>query len=280
MVYGVLRLINFAHGDVYMVGAYIGFYAAQWFGFVDPNNEISLAHSLLLIPIAMAGCIALGLLIERVAYRPLRYAPRLTALITAIGVSLFLEYGGQILFGTDPKAFPRLSETGIPPVTICDGSVVIPREDIVIFVVAVLLMIALQFMVKRTKIGKAMRAVSHDREAASLMGINVDKIIMVTFIIGSGFAGAAGVLAGVKYHQLQPLMGLYAGLKAFVAAVLGGIGNVPGAMAGGIIMGIAEIMVVGYLDSSLRDAIVFGILIIILVFRPTGLFGTGSVERA
>jgi len=278
MVYGVLRLINFAHGDVYMVGAYIGFYAAHWLGLVQPGNEISLVRALEVMPIAMVGCVALGLLIERVAYRPLRRAPRLTALITAIGVSLFLEYGGQLLFGTDPKPFPRLpQESGLGQAV---QGVVISKEDVLIVSVAVLLMIALQFIVYRTRAGKAMRAVSYDREAASLMGINVDKVIALTFVIGSAFAGAAGVLAGVKFHQLQPLMGLYAGLKAFVAAVLGGIGSVPGAMVGGLVMGIAEVMVVGYWESSLRDAIVFGILIAILVFRPTGIFGRGRVEKA
>jgi len=276
MVYGVLRLINFAHGDVYMVGAYVGFYSARWLGLVEPENEISLSRVMIVIPIAMLVCILLGLAIERVAYRPLRHAPRLTALITAIGVSLFLEYGGQLLFGTDPKPFPKLPGSEEP--LFKTGSIMVAREDVLIIAISVLLMIVLQFIVQRTKAGKAMRAVSYDREAASLMGINVDRVIALTFLIGSAFAGAAGVLYGLRDHQLQPLLGLNAGLKAFVAAVLGGIGNVPGAMAGGVIMGMVEALVKGW-QSALRDAIVFGILILILVFKPSGLFGRGTVEK-
>jgi branched-chain amino acid transport system permease protein len=277
MVYGVLRLINFAHGDVYMVGAFIAFYV------------IGVAH-LGLFPalvISMLGCAALGVIIERAAYRPLRTHPRLAALITAIGVSLLLENGGQLLFGPEPKPFPR--EILVGPVAAALGpasasveratGIIVAKEQMLIIISALAMMGALQLFVARTKAGRAMRAVAADRATASLMGIDTDSIISLTFALGSALAAAAGVLVSLEVGQIDPLMGLIPGLKAFVAAVLGGIGNIPGAMAGGVVMGIAECLVVGYVSSSYRDAIAFAILIAILLVKPTGLTGKGQVEK-
>ena len=227
---------------------------------------------------AMIGCAALGVLIERAAYRPLRNAPRLTALITAIGVSFLLENGGQLVFGASPRRFPQLMNAERPVINI--GGVIVTGQDIIILTVCLLLLVVLEFIVKRTKPGKAMRAVALDRETASLMGINVNNIIALTFVIGSAFAGTAGVLVAMRDPSIDPLMGLLPGIWAFVAAVLGGIGSIPGAMLGGFFIGIAKVMVIGYWRSTLADAIVFGLLILILVARPTGLLGHGMVEKA
>ena len=277
MVYGVLRLINFAHGDVYMVGAFIAFYVVNY-------AHVGLFAALV---ISMIACAALGVIIERGAYRPLRNHPRLAALITAIGVSLFLENGGQLLFGAEPQPFPRDLLTG--PVATGLGAasaaiertthVIINQEQILIILASLAMMAGLQIFVRRTKVGKAIRAVALDRHTASLMGINTDTIISLTFVIGSALAAAAGVLVSLEVGQIDPIMGLMPGLKAFVAAVLGGIGNIPGAMIGGVIMGIAEFLVVGYISSSYRDAIAFAILIAILLIKPTGITGKGAVEK-
>ncbi|OGC94245.1 MAG: ABC transporter permease [candidate division Zixibacteria bacterium RBG_16_48_11] len=272
MVYGVLRLINFAHGDVYMVGAFVGYYASSWFGV---NHQPSLGGAVLVVLAAMLACSVLGLIIERFAYKPLRKKPRLAALITAIGVSLLLENGGQLVFGADPKFFPQI----ILAKEIRIGGVIITSQQLIVVAATVLMLIGLQYFVQRTKTGKAMRAVSFNREAASLMGIPVDRIISITFVLGSALAGAAGVLVSLTNPKIDPIMGLLPGLKAFVAAVLGGIGNIPGAMLGGYVMGIAEVMVVGYISSTFRDAIAFGILIMILVFKPTGLLGSPAGEK-
>ncbi|MDO8682860.1 MAG: branched-chain amino acid ABC transporter permease [Armatimonadota bacterium] len=275
MVYGVLRLINFAHGDVYMLGAFAGFYTAQMLGFGP--GEVSLVQAGIILISAMVSCALVGFVIERVAYRPLRRAPRLTALITAIGISLFLEYGGQLAFGTDPKRFPQLAHADIPLLQF--GQTILGRQEIITFSVAIILLVILRQIVYRTRVGKAMRAVSFDGETAKLMGINTDSIISITFIIGSAFAGAAGVLVAMQFPSINPMMGLMPGIKAFTAAVLGGIGNVPGAMIGGLAIGITETLVSGYWTSSYRDAVVFGILIFMLLVKPSGLLGRGNVEK-
>ncbi|HWO56828.1 MAG TPA: branched-chain amino acid ABC transporter permease [bacterium] len=267
MVYGILRLINFAHGDVYMVGAFVGFYVVRWMAPASPSG-----FGLLIISIAaaMVACGILGFIIERAAYRPLRRAPRLNALITAIGVSLLLENLGQLVFGADPKDFPALVER----TTFTLGIITISNIQVIVLLTAVLLTIALQFIVHRTRMGTAMRAVSFSHDAAGLMGININRVISFTFVLGSMLAAAAGILVGLYNPKIDPLMGIMPGLKAFVAAVLGGIGNIPGAILGGVIMGIAETMTVGYLSSTYRDAITFVILVAVLLFRPTGLLGT------
>lgn len=273
MVYGILQLINFAHSDVYMVGAFLGFYAAKWFGV---TNSPGIGSFLAVLAVAMAGCSVLGFLIERLAYRPLRGAPKLNALITAIGVSLFLEYTGQIIFGATPQSFPNILEDGA---IFSIGEVHITRFDTTILMTTLSLMLALRYIVQSTKLGKAMRAVSYNGQWASLMGIPVDRIISMTFVIGSALAAAGGILVGIKYPKIEPLMGMMIGLKAFVAAVLGGIGNIAGAVLGAMIMGIAEEFVVGYGASTYRDALAFGILIVILLFKPAGLLGRFTVEK-
>jgi branched-chain amino acid transport system permease protein len=273
MVYGVLRLINFAHGDVYMVGAMVAYYAARaWL----PAGEPSAGAFFAVLLLSMASSGALGFTIERLAYRPLRRAPRLTALITAIGVSLLLENGGQLVFGPDPKFFPTLIATR----ELSPGSgIVVTNVELLILGISLTLMVGLQLFVYRTRTGTALRAVSYDAEAAALMGIDVDRVISLTFVVGSMLAGAAGVLVGVSNPKIDPLMGIMPGLKAFVAAVVGGIGNIPGAMAGGILMGLSETLVVGYVSSTYRDAIAFVILIVVLLVRPSGLFGTPLEEK-
>lgn len=265
MVYGIIKLINFAHGDIYMMGAYMGFFATSAMG-------MSFVPALL---IAMAGAGLLGMLIERLAYRPLRNAPKIAVLITAIGVSLFLEYGGMLLFTPQPRTFPNVFETQ----TYHFGTFVINNQQILILLVSIVLMVILTYVVQKTIIGKAMRAVSYDTDAARLMGINVDSIIGATFGIGSALAAAGGVLVGIYYNSIDPLMGIMPGLKAFVAAVLGGIGIIPGAMAGGVILGVIEALVSGFISSTFRDAAAFGILILILLFKPSGLFGSNAREK-
>jgi len=272
MVYGVLRLINFAHGDVYMVGAYAGLFSALW---LRAGTEPSLGKALLVLLFAMAVCALLGVVIERAAYRPVRRHPRLTSLITAIGVSLLLENLGIVVFGARPRAFPEIVRSQRLEL----GSIVIGSHQFLVLGVALILMLLLQLIVHRTRIGKAMRAVSFNADAARLMGIPTDSVIAFTFALGSALAAAAGVLVGLYLPRVDPLMGLIPGLKAFVAAVLGGIGNIPGAMVGGLVMGIAETMVVAYLAPTYRDAIAFALLILILLFRPTGLLGKREVEK-
>jgi branched-chain amino acid transport system permease protein len=274
MVYGVLRLINFAHGDVYMLGAFAGYYTAMLLGC---GKELSIVEAATLLAVAMVVCALVGALIERVAYRPLLRAPRLTALITAIGISLLLEYGGQLVFGADPKPFPQLANSNVPLMKF--GQMVVGRQEAVTFAVAIILLLVLRMIVYRTRAGRAMRAVSYDREAAGLMGINTDRIILLTFAIGSAFAGAAGVLVAMQEPSLTPMMGLLRGIKAFTAAVLGGIGNIEGAMVGGLAIGLTETMVSGYWTSTYRDAVVFGVLIFMLLVKPSGLLGRGTVEK-
>ncbi len=275
MVYGVLQLINFAHGDVYMIGAMTGFYAAGWLGI--GQNPTWIGFFILLLA-AMVICAVLGVLIERIAYRPLRNQPRLNALITAIGVSMFLEFGGQRIFGATPQAFPVavLPLIGWQWVI---GGVVITGVDLLICVMTLLLMVILWVLVMHTRTGMALRAVSFRFDTASLMGINPDRIISFAFILGSALAGVAGILVAFRAPKVDPLMGLIPGIKAFVAAVLGGIGSIPGAVAGGLLLGLTEVFVAGYLDSQYRDAVAFVILIVILLVKPSGLFGQNVVEK-
>lgn len=266
MVYGIIKLINFAHGDIMMVGAFVGYFSLTLFG---TNIIVAMVFSMLV-------CAVLGVLIEKIAYRPLRNSTRIAALITAIGVSLFLEYATIFILGPAQKVFPEAAFK-IKAYNIAGLSIL--NKDVFVIISAVVLMLILQYIIKWTKTGKAMRAVSLDMEAAVLMGISVDKTISITFAIGSALAAAAGVMYGVYYSTVNPLMGIIPGLKAFVAAVLGGIGIIPGAMAGGFIMGLLETMVSGYGNSLYRDAVAFGVLILILLIKPTGLFGKDSGEK-
>ncbi len=265
MVYGIIKLINFAHGDIYMVGAYVAFFATT-------TLKLSFFPALLL---SMVVAALVGVLIEKLAYRPLRYAPRIAILITAIGVSLLLEYGGILLVSPQPRTFPAIFQAEVYTF----GNIVVNSQQILILAVALSLMVILTYVVQRTKIGKAMRAVSFDTDAARLMGIDVDRVISITFAIGSSLAAAAGMLVGVYYNSIDPLMGIMPGLKAFVAAVLGGIGIIPGAMLGGIILGVIEALVSGFISSTFRDAAAFAILIIILLLKPSGLLGKNVREK-
>ena len=265
MVYGIVKLINFAHGDIIMVGAYTALIVMTTLGL--PFYIAILA--------AMVVCVVFGVVIERVAYKPLRSSPRISSLITAIGVSYLLQNIAQLCFSATPKPFPTIFN--VAPLVIGDLS--IGFSTILTLVVSVLLMILLQFIVRSTKTGKAMRAVSEDMDAAQLMGINVDTTVSITFAIGCALAAIGAVLYCVAYPRVQPTMGALPGLKAFIAAVLGGIGILPGAMLGGFIMGIAESMTKGYISSQLADAVVYGILIIVLLFKPAGLLGKKTREK-
>ncbi|HEV8657496.1 MAG TPA: branched-chain amino acid ABC transporter permease [Thermoanaerobaculia bacterium] len=274
MVYGILKLINFAHGDVFMLGSFVGFYAGNWF-VARVGGQPSFGTAAIVLLLSMMVCGLFGFINERVAYRPLRNSPRIASLITAIGVSFFLEYGGQMVFGADPKFFPTL----IPKHIITFGGITTTNYQLIVLVVAVVFMALLQYIVYGTKYGRAMRAVSFNYETASLMGIPTDRVISMTFVIGSMLAAVAGILYGLSYPKIDPLMGIMPGLKAFVAAVLGGIGNVPGAVLGGLVIGIIEAFVGGSQFSNYRDAIAFVILIVILLFRPSGLFGKYQPEK-
>lgn len=265
MVYGIIQLINFAHGEIYMIGAFAGFYSSS-------KLNLPLLPTLL---IAMLASALAGIIIEKIAYKPLRNSPKITLLITAIGVSLFLQNTMRLLVGSNPKPFPELIDAG----AITIGSIQIQWKTILMFIVSALLVIILQFIVYKTKMGKAMRASSQDMEAASLMGINVNNTISLTFAIGSGLAGIAGVLVAISYPSITPYMGVMPGLKAFVAAVLGGIGSIPGALIGGLAVGILETLSKAYISTNFSDAIVFGMLIIILLIKPSGLLGKKISEK-
>jgi branched-chain amino acid transport system permease protein len=269
MVYGVLRFINFAHSDVFMVGAFIGYFVGKHL----PHGTIW--GGLTAMAAAMLGCAILGITIERLVYRPLRGGPTLNVLITAIGMSLFLEYTGQLVFGATPRAFPAI----FPEKVIEIHGLIVSMNQVIVIVVATLLMIGLQFAVFRTKIGTAMRAVALNPKAAQLVGINIDVVISFTFGVGSALAAAGGVLYALNYPSIDPLMGVVPGLKAFVAAVLGGIGNIPGAALGALILGLVETFVDGSRWSTYKDAIAFAILIGILLFRPAGLLGRMTSEK-
>lgn len=267
MVYGIVRLINFAHGDVFMVGAFIGLYAIGTY-------RLPLFAVFLL---AAAGCAMLAVVIEWVAYRPLRHAPKIAALITAIGVSLFLEYSTSLrqVFGPNFYSFPRPFEV----VSWELRGLTVTNIQAVILVTTVLCLGLLQFVVHGTRLGKAMRAVSFDHVTAGLMGVNVNAVISFTFGLGAALAGVGGVLYGIAYPQVNTFMGFMPGLKAFTAAVLGGIGSIPGAFLGALIMGQAETLTAAYLSSTYRDGIAFLILILVLLWRPTGILGTSRVEK-
>ncbi len=267
MVYGIIKLINFAHCDIYMIGAYVGYVCMAKLG-------LGFFPSLLA---SMLVCTLLGVAIEKIAYKPLRNATRIAALITAIGVSLFLEYTTMFFATANVRTYPPM--TGFMAKTFKMGNVVISAQQILIAIITIILMVLLQLIVKKTRIGKAMRAVSLDKDAAELMGINADSTISFTFALGSALAGAAGILVGVYYNSINPLMGVLPGLKAFVAAVFGGIGIIPGAMLGGYLIGIIETFVAGFGYSMYRDAVVFAILILILILRPAGLLGKNTGEK-
>lgn len=264
MVYGIIKLINFAHGEFYMIGAFIGFYC------IKSGMPIWMAF-----PVAMIGSGLIAVLVERIVYRPIRYAGRIPALITALGISLFFQYLGQGVIGADPKAFPTVMEVKAYAL----GDVYFTNIQLLIIVSTFVLMVFLWWLVNKTKVGKAMRATSFNKNAAELMGIDTNKIISFTFFVGASFAGAAGVLVGMYYSSIEPMMGLLPGLKAFVAAVLGGIGIIPGAVLGGLVLGVAENLVVGFWVSTYRDAIAFGILILILLFKPAGILGKNRKEK-
>lgn len=265
MVYGIIKLINFAHGDIYMMGAFMGFFLI---------NSLHLNFFLALI-LAMVGTAALGVLVEFLAYRPLRNSTRIAALITAIGVSFFLEYVMVYFVGANTRSFPQVIET----VRYNFGPISLTNIQLMILVISLILMVLLQVIVQKTKMGKAMRAVSVDSDAAQLMGINVNRTISFTFALGSALAGAAGVLIALYYNSLEPLMGMTPGLKSFVAAVLGGIGIIPGAALGGFVIGLLETFATAFGMSDFRDAIVYGILILILLVRPAGILGKNVKEK-
>lgn len=267
MVYGIIRLINFAHGDIFMVGAFVGVMGYTFWGLPFP----------VAIAVSMSVCAALGVTIERLAYRPLRYAPRIAALISAIGVSLFLEYfcSLKFVFGANYRVVTRPFEV----VKYNIAGLQVSNLQIMMFVVVLVLLVGVQLLLYRTKVGKAMRAVSRDHDAARLMGINVDTVISATFAIGSALAAAGGTLYAVAYPQIWPFMGIMPGLKAFTAAVLGGIGVVPGAVLGALIMGQVEVLSAAFISSQLKDVIAFSILIIVLLVRPTGLLGSRQPEK-
>jgi branched-chain amino acid transport system permease protein len=273
MVYGIVRLINFAHGDFYMLGAYAAYAAFYVFNAAIARGS-TLAFLVLLVAMAAGGAVAL--LANQLAYKPLRYKPKLSSLVTAIGVSMFLEYFFSALpvIGPSPRAFPEL----LPKRMFSIGSAGISNYVVIDIAVAAILMIGLTLLIRRSALGRAMRAVSQDKDAAKLMGINVERVISYTFLIGGAFAGAAGLLAGLTYPRIGPYMGILPGLKAFIAAVLGGIGNVPGAVLGAYIMGLAETFATAY-NSLLGEGIAFVILIIVLLVRPTGILGEKTADK-
>ena len=267
MVYGIAKMLNFAHGDVIMVGAYISFCVTQYLGM----------PAIVSIVAAMFVCTVLGMLIERMAYKPLREAPKLAVLITAIGVSYLLQNSAQLIWGSNPKSFNSLVNIG--SIRLFDGALLISDEAIITVLCCVIIMVALTLFTSRTKMGKAMRAVSEDKGAAQLMGVDVNFTISITFAIGSALAAIAGVLLCSSYPVLQPTTGSMPGIKAFTAAVFGGIGSIPGAMLGGILLGLIEIFGKAYISTELGDAIVFLILIIMLLVKPTGLLGKKVNEK-
>jgi branched-chain amino acid transport system permease protein len=281
MVYGILKLLNFAHGDVYMVGAFIGYGVLVGLGGPEnPTVPVALLLALMFLA-AMVGSGILGVVIERVAFRPLRTAPRIAPLISALGVAFFLEYTVLLLAGADIRLYASydLGNGELFSKGIHVGPLNVSLARGIAVAAAVVLMIVLWLLVARTKFGKAMRATSFDREAAAMMGIDVDRVITMTFLIGSALAGAAGVMVGIVFQQVYYLMGFGAGLKAFTAAVVGGIGSIPGAMVGGLLIGVAESFATGYISSGYKDAIVFSILVVVMLIRPQGLFGRPEIKK-
>lgn len=282
MVYGILKLLNFAHGDIYMVGAFIGYGIITVFGGPAQLTVNVVLLLILMFVCAMLGGGLLGVMIERFAYRRLRNAPRIAPLITALGVSFFLENGAQLVLGAQFQSYDTYSwannAIGLNGFTLAAG-VRVSIAQVVVVVGAVVLMVFFTLFVKRTQTGKAMRATSFDREAAAMMGIDVDRVIVVTFFIGSALAGAAGVFNGITYQQVWPYMGFQAGLFAFTAAVVGGIGNLPGAVVGGLLIGLIESFATGYVSSTFQEAIVFAILIAVMLVRPSGVLGRAVVQK-
>jgi branched-chain amino acid transport system permease protein len=277
MVYGILKLLNFAHGDVYMIGAFMGWFALHWLGGpVNPSATAWLVVVFMFV-FAMVACGGLGVAIERFAYRPLRNAPRIAPLISALGVSFFLQNSALLLFGASFRDYDTFHLIGAKTYSYKDIFLSVPQ--LLTIISAIGLMVGLTLLVARTKIGKAMRATSFDREAASMMGIDVDRVIASTFFIGSALAGAAGVMFGLAFGQIFHFMGFLAGLKGFTAAVVGGIGSIPGAMIGGLLVGCAEAFSQGYANGNYSDLIVFAILIGFMLVRPTGLLGTRAIQK-
>ncbi len=277
MVYGILKLLNFAHGDVYMMGSFMGFGVLSLLGgALSPNVPVWLLI-LGMFAVAMLGSGGLGVIIERFAYRPLRDAPRIAPLISALGVSFFLQNSALLLFGSQFRNYDTFDLVGFGGIHI--GEVFIWKVRIIVVASAVALMVALILLVWRTQLGKAMRATAYDREAAAMMGIDVDRVIASTFFIGSALAGAGGVMFGLAFSQIFHFMGFLAGLKGFTAAVVGGIGSIPGAMVGGLLVGCAEAFATGYASGNWADLIVFAILIFTMLVRPTGLFGTRAIQK-
>jgi len=288
MVYGIVRLINFAHGDVMMIGAFSGYFV------LNGISNVNYSHIILAIIISMIVCAFIGIIIERSSYKPLRESnsPKITALITAIGISILIENLARVVdyigplpiigkiefIGPNPKQYIAPAYDNID-IAISGKNVIINPNTIVVLIVSVSLMVLLYLFINHTRIGKAMRAVSYDKDAAFLMGINVNWIISLTFAIGAALAAAAGILYAISYPQIEPYMGIMPGLKAFVAAVLGGIGSIPGAMFGGYIIGLTETFTKAYVSSKLADAVVYGILIIILLVKPGGIFGKNINEK-
>lgn len=267
MVYGIAKMLNFAHGDVIMVGAYIVFALTSYAG-VNPY---------LALVISMVACTLLGMAIERFAYKPLRGASPLAVLITAIGVSYFLQNMALLIFGSQAKSFTSI--VNLPALTLAGGKITISAETIVTIIVSLIIMVSLTLFVNKTKPGRAMLAVSEDKGAAQLMGVNVNATISLTFAIGSGLAAVAGVLLCSAYPTLSSQTGAMPGIKAFVAAVLGGIGSIPGAVIGGVLIGVIEILSRSYISSQMADAIVFAVLIIVLLVKPTGILGKKYIEK-
>ena len=280
LVYGVLKLLNFAHGDVFMVGSFIGFGVLQLLGGTSHPSVPTWALLVIVTLAAMAGCAVLGVVIERFAYRPLRDAPRIAPLISALGVSFFLVNSMQLLFGATPRNYDTFSlSNGALYVRGFDvGNVRVPLLRIITISSAFVLMVLLWFLVNKTRTGKAMRATSFDREAAAMMGIDIDRVIVFTFVLGSALAGAAGVMFALRVPT-QVTIGFVAGLKGFTAAVIGGIGSIPGAMAGGLILGFAESYTQGYVSTKWSDLVVFSILIAFMIFRPQGLLGRADIRK-
>jgi branched-chain amino acid transport system permease protein len=279
MVYGILKLLNFAHGDVYMIGAFVGYFALRALGGPVSPNIAAWVVVVLMFVAAMVACGALGVVIERFAYRPLRDAPRIAPLISALGVSFFLQNTALLVFGASFRDYDTFHLIGAK--TYNYGNVFLSLPQILTMLAALGLMVALTLLVSRTRIGKAMRATSFDREAASMMGIDVDRVISSTFFIGSALAGAAGVMFGLVFGQIYHFMGFLAGLKGFTAAVIGGIGSIPGAMLGGLLVGLSESYATGYLPqgSTFRDLYVFALLILIILIRPSGILGKADVKK-
>ena len=280
LVYGILKLLNFAHGDVFMVGSFIGFGVLQLLGGSGTPKVPTWLLLMIVTVVAMAGCATLGVAIERFAYRPLRDAPRIAPLISALGVSFFLTYSVQLMFGAEQRDYQTFSldEGALYFKGIDIGDVRVPLLRIITITAAFVLMIVLWILVNRTRTGKAMRATSYDREAAAMMGINVDRVIVFAFVLGSALAGAAGVLTALRVPTSATEGFLY-GLKGFTAAVIGGIGSIPGAMAGGLILGFAEAYTQGYISTRWSDLLVFSLLILFMLFRPQGLLGTADIRK-